>query len=448
MGGVVGNLGVSDPDAGENHNWTVSDPRFEVVSGQLKLKADTGLDYETESLIPMDVTVTDSGQLSRTESYLVAVLDVNEAPSDIITGALTVRENAAGAAIGVVTATDPDDDPIELSISDSRFDISKGRLRLSAGQSLDHETESSVPVEITASDPAGLTRTEPFVIVVTDVNEAPDDIALDGLTVVEHVPGSIVGNVTATDPDAGDSIVLDVSDERFEVVAGQLTLKADRELDYELESTVSVDITAVDAGGLDRTETFVLAVIDVNEYPWLNPAHACDINDDELITALDILTLRNDINSRGSRQLSEAFGQAAPPPYLDASADNIVSAVDVLKVISYINAHGSGPIPLGEGEALGEILGDHLINPFDSASVRLQVSDGQSHAGDETSDFPSDDFVGPLRRRVMTLVGRQVPLATQHVFRDNHDTPLLESADVEEAILDFAADAAAVWTRR
>ena len=38
-GGVIGMLSTVDPNAGDKHTYTVSDSRFEVVNGQLKLIA-------------------------------------------------------------------------------------------------------------------------------------------------------------------------------------------------------------------------------------------------------------------------------------------------------------------------------------------------------------------------------------------------------------------------
>jgi VCBS repeat-containing protein len=70
--------------------------------------------------------------------------------------------------------------------------------------------------------------------------------------------------VTVTDPDAGDTHTLTVSDARFEIVAGQLQLKAGQSLNFETEPTVSLDITAKDAGNLTLTETFVIAVTEVD----------------------------------------------------------------------------------------------------------------------------------------------------------------------------------------
>ena len=95
------------------------------------------------------------------------------------------------------------------------------------------------------------------------------------------------------------------------------------------------------------THVTVTATAQTPEGPaWQNPRHPCDITDDAQITPVDVLTLINDINSKGSRDLTTASPPTpAPPPFLDPSGDNGLSPVDVLVVINYINSHGSGPIP-------------------------------------------------------------------------------------------------------
>jgi hypothetical protein len=65
---IVGQLEIDDPDLDDSHTVVVSDARFEVVSGKLRLKTDVSLVRETESTINLSIEVTDSAnhQISRT----------------------------------------------------------------------------------------------------------------------------------------------------------------------------------------------------------------------------------------------------------------------------------------------------------------------------------------------------------------------------------------------
>ena len=96
---------------------TVDDDRFEVADGNLKLKAGTTLDFESDTS-PIDVVITASGDGdSATHTVSVSINDVNEAPSisvadgttpDGVDASSTIDENAAGAMpVGAVTADRP-----------------------------------------------------------------------------------------------------------------------------------------------------------------------------------------------------------------------------------------------------------------------------------------------------------------------------------------------------
>lgn len=81
--------------------------------------------------------------------------------------------------------------------------------------------------------------------------------------------------------------------------------------------------------------------------PWQNQAQREDVDNDQIITAIDVLVLINEINRNGARELVSADG--ASPPYLDVNGDRILEAIDVLIVINYINSHLSGGGGAGEG---------------------------------------------------------------------------------------------------
>ncbi len=97
---------------------------------------------------------------------------------------------------------------------------------------------------------------------VADICQAPTDIALSNNSVAENAAGAVIGNLTTTDPDSGDSHTYSVSDNRFEVVGNQLKLKAGQALDYESETTITLTITATDNGGLTFSKDFTINVID------------------------------------------------------------------------------------------------------------------------------------------------------------------------------------------
>ncbi|MCK5041610.1 MAG: tandem-95 repeat protein, partial [Sphingomonadales bacterium] len=261
-GAVIGTLSVTDPDAGDTHTYSVSDDRFEVVEGQLKLKAGESLNHEAEGNVDVEVTATDAAGNTYSETLSIEVTDVNEAPTDILLDAGGVAEGVDGAVVGNISVVDPDvDDTHIYTISDERFEVVDGQLKLKDGVSLDYEAEASVTVDITATDEDGFGYTESFTIDVGDVNEAPTDISLDNLSVAEDDEGAVIGTLSVTDPDAGDAHTYSVSDDRFEVVDGQLKLKDGESLDDDDDGdAVSIEVTATDADGLSRAETFNISI--------------------------------------------------------------------------------------------------------------------------------------------------------------------------------------------
>jgi hypothetical protein len=98
-------------------------------------------------------------------------------------------------------------------------------------------------------------------------NQPPTDITLSNSSVPENAAGAAIGTLSVADPDVGDTHTFAVSDPRFEVVGTTLKLKAGVSLDFEAEPTVSLSITATDAGGLSVTRPFTITVTNVNEAP-------------------------------------------------------------------------------------------------------------------------------------------------------------------------------------
>ena len=88
LGAIIGNLSTVDVDSYE-FTYNISDPRFEVVNNQLKLKKDIALDYEGESVVNLNITATDNGQSAQslTQAFAVQVGDkIDYKAGDILNG--------------------------------------------------------------------------------------------------------------------------------------------------------------------------------------------------------------------------------------------------------------------------------------------------------------------------------------------------------------------------
>ncbi len=95
---------------------------------------------------------------------------VNSAPTDISLSATVVDENAAGATVGTLSATDADaGDTFTFTTSDDRFEISGTSLKLKDGVAFDFEKTQSADVAITVTDSANATYSKTFTVTVNDL---------------------------------------------------------------------------------------------------------------------------------------------------------------------------------------------------------------------------------------------------------------------------------------
>ena len=108
-----------------------------------------------------------------------------------------------------------------------------------------------------------------FSLVVENINAAPSSITLDANEITENVSGVRVGQLSATDADAGDTLQFSINDSRFIVTEGVIYLKPDQQINYEAEAEITLIVTATDAAQESITQSFTLSVIDANDDPEL-----------------------------------------------------------------------------------------------------------------------------------------------------------------------------------
>src|SRR5215475_745538 len=175
-----------------------------------------------------------------------------------------VSENLAvgGVIANVILDDDPGDTHV-FDISDSRFTIVGGQLRLAAGARLDDADVGLLSFSVTVTDQLGNSGTFPIGLVVSNTPEAPNAIVVDANSVAENVAGAVICNLAVLDPDLGDVQAVALSDARFEVVGGVLRLRAGQSLNFETEPTVSVTVTSTDQTGLSKATPIIIAVSNV-----------------------------------------------------------------------------------------------------------------------------------------------------------------------------------------
>ncbi len=93
---VVGELVTTDDDRHEKFTYSlVSDGGgpFDVVGKEVRLKSGTSVDYEKNKQFSIRIKVTDGGSpaMSLTKTFIVKVIDVNEAPTNVYLSKYEVR---------------------------------------------------------------------------------------------------------------------------------------------------------------------------------------------------------------------------------------------------------------------------------------------------------------------------------------------------------------------
>ncbi len=198
------------------------------------------------------------------------------------TASVTVAENST--AVTTVTASDVDaGQTLSYSIvggSDAAqftIDGRTGEVRFASASNYEAPTDSGgnnvYDVTVQVSDGNGGIDTQALAVTVADANEAPTDLVLSASTVAENAAtGTVVGMITGTDVDAGDTTsyrLTDTAGGRFAIdsATGQLTVADGSLLNYESAASHNVTVRVTDRGGLTYDETFTITVTDVNEAP-------------------------------------------------------------------------------------------------------------------------------------------------------------------------------------
>ncbi|MBM4012553.1 MAG: hypothetical protein FJ286_14445 [Planctomycetes bacterium] len=282
-GALVGTLSTADANSGNTFTYTLvtgtgsTDNAAFNISGN-QLRATASLNFETKSSYSVRVRSTDQGGLFTEKAFTITVTNVNEAPTDIALSASSIAENAgANAVVGTLSTTDPDAGNTFTytlvtgtgSTDNAAFNISGNQLRATA--SLNFEAKSSYIIRVRATDQGGLFTEKAFTITVTNVNEAPTDIALSTSSIAENAgANALVGTLSTTDPDAGNTFTYSLvsgtgstDNAAFTITANQLAANAS--FDFETKNSYAVRVRSTDQDGLFTEKPFTISVTDVNE---------------------------------------------------------------------------------------------------------------------------------------------------------------------------------------
>ena len=205
---------------------------------------------------------------------------INQAPNGLtLTGASIAENSKAGTLLGTLKGSDPNPgDTLTYSLIDSaggRFVVNAttGAITVANGAVLDFETTPTLALTARVTDNRGLSYDKIFTINLTNVNEAPTALTLNGGTIAENsAAGTVVGTVKGIDPDAGAVLTYSLTNNaggKFVIDAntGVITVAQGAVLDFETTPQLTIAAKVTDQAGLSFTKNLVVSLTNVNEGP-------------------------------------------------------------------------------------------------------------------------------------------------------------------------------------
>ncbi|KAK0049843.1 protocadherin Fat 4 [Biomphalaria pfeifferi] len=324
---LITKLTCQDDDQDPNNlnnkiNYTIvsgETTKFEMdQSGNLMLKANVTLDYESDKSFEVVVKVADNGvptQLSSTVIVQVLVTDVNDNPPLFKTlPKLNVSEDTSvGNKLTTVHAIDADSGNnglVKYSITkgndkvnnESYFTINPWSGELYLTKQLDFEQKTLYELEITATDQgtSPLSATGILTIYVLDVNDNRPvcDLVTVLLNLPENSKGVDVAYLNCSDVDTVGSVtytIISGSDSALFTInqTGVIRATSSAQIDFETTQQLSLEVKISD-GVHDVTSFVKITVTDVDEFdPKFSPPGPYSLSVQENVSLNSLLITVN-----------------------------------------------------------------------------------------------------------------------------------------------------------
>lgn len=180
----IADIGGTDQDAGDVLSYSLKNAAtspFEIVRNtagiyQLQVKDGSVIDYASDPDKKIDVTILahDRYGLTTEKTFMLDILDVNHAPTDILFSDNVVHELAYNHTfICDLSAVDSDSDEVFtytlLDDAEGRFYVSGTEIRVKDKFKIDFEQQREHEVVVQVTDKAGATFQKTLTITVLDV---------------------------------------------------------------------------------------------------------------------------------------------------------------------------------------------------------------------------------------------------------------------------------------
>jgi hypothetical protein len=230
-------------------------------------------------------TVETSNTVQITATFPITVSPIFDETPNVADQTFDVDENSVtGTPVDTIIATDLDvADALTYTIIGGNFGSpfavasTTGDITVDSVAPLDFETNQLLTFTVQVEDLGALIDTAVITVNLNDVNEAPTlaDTTLPDLP--EDSPATtLVGTVTATDPDAGEAFTYSITGGNpgpsFVIgsSSGDIFVANTANLDFETTPTYTLTVEVTDSGLLVDTADIVINLTNVNEPPTLN----------------------------------------------------------------------------------------------------------------------------------------------------------------------------------
>lgn len=285
VGSAIGTLTSTDQDENDTFTYSLvydelvgSDSASFRIDGNV-LRSAVVYNFEEKDTYKVKIRTTDSKGGSYDEAFTIAVTDANDAPTAVIISNSQFSEHATEATpIGVLSSVDADATDeyrynLVGSAADNALFLINGDTLVTAA-SFDFEARDSYTVQVKTTDAAGATFTQTLSLQVTDANDGPTDLLLDGAIIAENLDAfSTIGTCGTTDQDSGDTFTYTLvegsgesPDEASFVLAGN-ELRSQRPLNFEAQNQYIITVRTTDADGASFEGDFTILVSDQNDTP-------------------------------------------------------------------------------------------------------------------------------------------------------------------------------------
>ena len=267
-------------------------------SGGYSLDVDPNATYDVTFSGDLD----EDSQADDTATYEVTVGSEN-VKQDVVSDNLvkidndTIAENSNNnTVVGNLTISDSDPDETNtyelLNDANGRFALDGDQIVVADGSQLDFESNQTHNITVRTTDGGGESFNQQLTINVTDVDEtppnsAPTAVQIDSNTIAENSDNNtVVGNLTTSDPDAGDTHTYELLNDangRFALDGDQIVIADGSGLDFESNETHNITVRTTDGESESFNQQLTINVTDVDETPPelenVNTMYGSDKND-------------------------------------------------------------------------------------------------------------------------------------------------------------------------